>query len=55
MISDDLKDQHYEKINTFKVLVENYSDEVAFIYLQKSNWDETVFVIIKKNIFLFKQ
>jgi hypothetical protein len=31
-----------EKINTFKVLVENYDDETAVRFLHLANWDETV-------------
>ena len=42
MNSIDLNDKNIEKLNTFKALVENYSDEVALKYMEKSNWDETV-------------
>ena len=31
-----------DKINTFKVLVENYDDDNAVRYLDKTNWDESV-------------
>ncbi len=42
MNSYDLNDRNIEKINTFKVLVENNDDEIALKYLEKSGWDETV-------------
>ena len=29
-----------EKINTFKLLIDNNSDDIALNYLQKANWDE---------------
>lgn len=47
MISGHLNDFNIEKINTFKALVENYKEEVALKYLQKTNWDETVIKLIK--------
>ncbi len=43
MNSYDLAEKNREKLNNFKALVENYSDEVAIKYLKKSGWDETVF------------
>ena len=42
MNSYDSNEKNIEKLNTFKALVENYSDEVALKFLQKSSWDETV-------------
>ena len=43
MNSYDPNDNIIEKINTFKALVENFDDDVALKYLEKSGWDETVF------------
>lgn len=45
MNSYDLNEKNIEKLNTFKALVENYSDEVALKYMQRCGWDETVIFI----------
>ena len=35
-------DDHIEKINTFKALVENDNDDIALKCLNEANWDEMV-------------
>lgn len=45
MNSLDLNEKNIEKLNTFKALVENYNNEIALNYMQKSGWDETVNII----------
>jgi hypothetical protein len=35
-------DQIIDKVNTFKVLVENFDDETALSFLEKTGWDEIV-------------
>lgn len=55
MNSYNLNDKNIEKINTFKVLVENYDDEMALKYLEKSGWDETVkYFFFKSNLIIKK-
>lgn len=54
MNSYDPNENIAEKINTFKALVENFDDEIALKYLEKSGWDETVlknfiFIIFSKH------
>ena len=53
MNSYDPNDNIIEKINTFKALVENFDDDIALKYLEKSGWDETVFYFIFTFKFLF--
>ena len=37
----DDKDINYgEKIETFKLMIENNNDDIALMYLQKADWDE---------------
>ena len=35
-----------EKIRTFQAVVDNYNEEIAFNYLSRTDWDETVKKII---------
>ncbi len=44
MNSYDPHDNIIEKINTFKALVEIMDDDIALKYLEKSGWDETVYI-----------
>ena len=34
-----------EKLQTFMAITENNNQEIALNYLQKANWDETVYYI----------
>ncbi len=42
MNSDHSKVDYTEKIRNFQAMVDNYNEEIAFNYLTKTNWDETV-------------
>lgn len=35
-----------EKIQTFMAITENINQEIALNYLEKANWDETVYTIL---------
>lgn len=40
---DHLKNIDYtEKIRCFQAIVDNYNEEIAFNYMTKAEWDETV-------------
>ena len=42
MNTDESKIDYTEKIRNFQAIVDNYNEEIAFNYLSKANWDESV-------------
>lgn len=36
------QEDYTQKIRNFQAIVDNYNEEIAFSYLSKTNWDESV-------------